>query len=256
MTIMAWRPTKHLIEGELDNTTPGKVTGWMRFSGMGELVSFDLRGDFHRDIRGARLRIRRRDALPSRRYMDGFVTLQAGDAGDITAGLPPHDYTQHPYIEWYGPNGRVVIEPAPDEVEVLGEPIPWDQTEPIDPGRQDELLAGFVASLAAALEREGGQPRETIVAVFHPGAMRFSDGVRAAFSFEEVLDGLRRHLTADWGDVDRRRWRENDRALKKGDGVLLSSYRGTEGQRCFILTRLGRGSTTVFLPQEAGLFLK
>ena len=23
---MAWRPTEHLIEGELDNTTPGKVT--------------------------------------------------------------------------------------------------------------------------------------------------------------------------------------------------------------------------------------
>jgi hypothetical protein len=31
---MAWRPTEYLIEGELDNTTPGKVTGWMRFAGM------------------------------------------------------------------------------------------------------------------------------------------------------------------------------------------------------------------------------
>jgi hypothetical protein len=30
---MAWRPSEYLIDGELDNTTPGKVTGWMRFAG-------------------------------------------------------------------------------------------------------------------------------------------------------------------------------------------------------------------------------
>ena len=53
---MAWRPTEYLIEGELDNTTPGKVTGWMRFAGMASNVTFDLRGNFHRDIRGAKIR--------------------------------------------------------------------------------------------------------------------------------------------------------------------------------------------------------
>ena len=31
---MAWRPSEYLIDGELDNTNPGKVTGWMRFAGM------------------------------------------------------------------------------------------------------------------------------------------------------------------------------------------------------------------------------
>jgi hypothetical protein len=29
---MAWRPCENLIEGDLDNRTPGKVTGWMRSS--------------------------------------------------------------------------------------------------------------------------------------------------------------------------------------------------------------------------------
>ena len=33
---MAWRPTEYLIEGELDNTYPNKVTGWMRFAGVKE----------------------------------------------------------------------------------------------------------------------------------------------------------------------------------------------------------------------------
>ena len=49
---MAWRPTEYLVKGELDNTVPGKVTGWMKFAGKGKKVIFDLKGDFHRDIRG------------------------------------------------------------------------------------------------------------------------------------------------------------------------------------------------------------
>ena len=58
---MAWRPTQYLIEGELDNTQPGKVTGWMRFAGLKQLVTFDLSGNFHRDIRGAKIRFRQND---------------------------------------------------------------------------------------------------------------------------------------------------------------------------------------------------
>ena len=43
--------------------------------------------------------------------MDGFGLHQTGKVGDITAGLPPQDYVDYPYIEWYGDdNGRVVIE--------------------------------------------------------------------------------------------------------------------------------------------------
>lgn len=54
---MAWRPYDQLIEGELDNTVRGKVTGWMRFIGLNEKITFDLNGDFHRDIRGAKVRL-------------------------------------------------------------------------------------------------------------------------------------------------------------------------------------------------------
>ena len=54
-THMAWRPYENLINRELDNRTPGKVTGWMRFFRFGKRplkVRFDLNGDFHDDIRG------------------------------------------------------------------------------------------------------------------------------------------------------------------------------------------------------------
>lgn len=93
---MAWRPYSNLIEAELDNRTPGKVTGWMRFFRNGKRplrVAFDLTGDFHEDIRGKVIRLRNpepRDEYGDgeRTYMDGFSRVQRGEVGDITAGLP------------------------------------------------------------------------------------------------------------------------------------------------------------------------
>jgi hypothetical protein len=119
---MAWRPNEYLMEGELDNTEPGKVTGWMRFNGMGNRkVRFNLQGNFHRDIRGAKIRIKpMKINLPdAKEYMKGFSCIQKGKAGDITAGLPPQDYVDYPYIEWYSEkNGRVVLELNNDRIEV------------------------------------------------------------------------------------------------------------------------------------------
>ena len=76
---MARRPDEQLIEGILDNTVLGKVTGWMKFAGMKEKVVFDLEGDFHRDIRGAKARLRgdgeSANAEESAKYMEGFSKL-------------------------------------------------------------------------------------------------------------------------------------------------------------------------------------
>ena len=97
---MAWRPSQYLMEGELDNTTPGQVTGWMKFAGMKGKVTFDLKGNFHRDIRGAKIHFTgdgREDDAEAASYMDGFALLHTGETGDITAGRPPCDYTNYPY---------------------------------------------------------------------------------------------------------------------------------------------------------------
>ena len=128
---MAWRPYEQMVEGELDNTIPGKVTGWLRFVGMDEVVKLDLIGDFHRDIRGATICLSgcALDNEANHRSMEGFSPVQTGGAGDITAGLPPQDYVSYPYIEWYSEqNGRVVLELEPEQVEVIGRPIPVCET--------------------------------------------------------------------------------------------------------------------------------
>ena len=153
---MAWRPSAYLLEGELDNTNPGKVTGWMRFAGMKEKVAFDLEGNFHRDIRGAKIRLvgDGDETDEARRFMDGFSATQTGKVGDITAGFPPADYISGAvYVEWFGlDNGRVVIELTQDQVKVIGRPIPACESDPISRDEQASNMAEFLGSLSAAMQ--------------------------------------------------------------------------------------------------------
>ena len=151
---MAWRPSEYLIDGELDNTTPGRVTGWLQFAGMAERVTLDLEGDFHRDIRGAKVHLQgngRTDDPHAAEYMQDFDLQQTGKVGDTTAGRPPADYVKYPYFEWYSDgNGRIVIELAPDQVQLLSQPIPASESDPISRGEQKRNMANFLASLSEA----------------------------------------------------------------------------------------------------------
>jgi len=164
---MAWRPTHCLIEGELDNTHLGKVTGWMRFAGMNDKVTFCLEGDFHRDIRGAKIRFTGDAAeteppADAKQYMEGFALHHTGKVGDITAGLPPHDYGQAPYVEIYSEeNGRIVIELEPVQVEVIGTPIPARESYPISREQQRCNMAEFLGGIAT----EMNLPAQRVVCV-------------------------------------------------------------------------------------------
>ena len=164
---MAWRPTQYLIEGELDNSAPNKVTGWMRFAGAKDKVTFDLEGNFHRDIRGAKIcftgdAYEDQVEIESEDYFEGFALHQTGPVGDITAGLPPQDYSTTPYLEWYSnENGRVVIELEPAQIEVIGTPIPAIESDPIPREQQSRNMAEFLGGLAVDLNL----PKERAVCV-------------------------------------------------------------------------------------------
>jgi hypothetical protein len=164
---MAFRPTRFLIEGTLDNSVPNKVTGWMKFVGLKEKVSFDLEGNFHRDIRGAKIHFAgdahedQADAN-SEGYFESIALHQTGKVGDITAGLPPNDYGSVPYIEWFShENGRVVIELEPVQVEVIGTPIPAIESDPISREDQNRNMSEFLGSLA----QEMNIPEERAVCI-------------------------------------------------------------------------------------------
>ena len=159
---MAWRPTHLVISGELDNSINGKVTGFIKFYGLGKNVIFDLKGNFHRDIRGARIKFHseeymEQDEKEAQEYMKSFSLTQTGNVGDITAGIATgkdadgnltYEYSKYPYLEWYSnENGRVVIELDADQIELLTKPIPVCESDPIDRKAQEKNMADFMNSV-------------------------------------------------------------------------------------------------------------
>lgn len=195
---MAWRPTQYLLEGELDNTTLGKVTGWMKFAGLKGKVTFDLKGDFHRDIRGAKIRFTGNgyEGDPkAASYMDGIALRQTGDAGDITAGLPPQDYSTYPYLEAFTEqNGRIVIELSPDQIEVIGRPIPVCESDPISRDKQNHNMARFLAGLSQEMNAPAVAvgPSQTLVSdpKFTHWVVEQGQIVGEAHSVEPASNGL------------------------------------------------------------------
>ncbi len=194
---MAWRPNEQFVEGVLDNTVPGKVTGWMKFAGMKEKVVFDLEGNFHRDIRGAKVRLRgdgeSADAAQAAKYMESFSTLQKGKVGDMTAGLPPADYVTYPYFEHYGDdNGRVVIELEPSQVEVIGRPIPPQESDPISRVEQARNMDNWLGELARTLQI----PQERVISVGGPANAKQGKKKLREAGMQLMTEEIRKKLPA------------------------------------------------------------
>lgn len=61
---------------------------------------------------------------------------------------------------------------------------------------------------------------------------------------------LGRHLSGDWGDLDREDKAHNERALKSGQERIFSSYQVTADLKIWIITEWDRSVTTVLLPEE------
>lgn len=155
---MAWRPTKYLIEGLLDNTQQGKIIGWMRFAGKKELIQFNLKGNFHRDIQGAKIYFKsdaKEEDEGAYQYMKGFSTIQQGKAGDMTAGFQPADYAHNRvYLEWYShDNGRVVLEFEQNKITLIGQPLPPDQCRPISRQEQAENMSEFMTEICRMISK-------------------------------------------------------------------------------------------------------
>jgi len=84
--------------------------------------------------------------------MGSFSLWQKGKVGDITAGHPPHDYVDYPYIEWYSEaNGRVVLELEPHDINVIGTPLPFELAKPVSRRQQGENFAEHLRRIVESL---------------------------------------------------------------------------------------------------------
>ncbi|MEY4487999.1 MAG: hypothetical protein RIQ79_507, partial [Verrucomicrobiota bacterium] len=168
---MAWRIDEHLIRGEIDNRTRGRVSGTLWFAGRTDPVVLDLAGNAWRDLAGHVLRFTNPDPKPAADgALDGFAARQSGATGDITASrkvrVPecsmdelmdyykakkpfPWHWGNSLYLEWHGErNGRVVIESATYQLEIVGEAT-WTMDE--DEERRQREANGHAAN--ASMER-------------------------------------------------------------------------------------------------------
>ena len=83
---------------------------------------------------------------------------------------------------------------------------------------------------------------------FPLGQLAITSNASLRLKTEEVITGLRRHATGDWGDVCPEDALANDAAVLDGDR-LLSAY-GNGPERFWIITEADRLVTTVLLPDD------
>lgn len=138
---MAWRIESHVVRGEVDNRTRGRVVGKLWFLGRKDPVEIELQGNASRDLAGRKLEFVNPSPKPG---LDvAFAARQAGVIGQFTASrkvrVPDipieelgHFFTQKKpfpwhwgnsvYLEWYSiANGHVVVESADFHLTVAGE---------------------------------------------------------------------------------------------------------------------------------------
>lgn len=172
---MAWRIEKHLIRGEIDNRTPGRVIGRLWFLGReDEPVVLDLVGDAWRDVAGHVLRFTNpKPTPPEAGFFAGLASTQDGVVGDITASrkvkVPdypveeimrrvrageeiPWHWGNCLYLEWHSEqNGQVVIDSVDYQIEIDADAA-WVMSEAEEAAQQE---ANGLA-VTAFMERLGG----------------------------------------------------------------------------------------------------
>lgn len=70
-----------------------------------------------------------------------------------------------------------------------------------------------------------------------------------ALTHEEMVSGLRRHQSGDWGDLQDDDLAENASALVE-ERRILSLYTTANGKQFWIITEADRSATTVLLPED------
>lgn len=87
------------------------------------------------------------------------------------------------------------------------------------------------------------------VAVFRLGRIAATPNALKCLSQKDILAGIQRHQSGDWGDISEEDAEANDRALVQGTRVL-SAYGSSNGTRFWIITEADRSVTTVLLPED------
>jgi len=101
------------------------------------------------------------------------------------------------------------------------------------------------------MHRNSNTTRANIGARFALGQTFITPGAQEALEIagQTPIQFLRRHMSADWGEVSEDDAQENELSLRDGFR-LLSAYRTVKSQKIWIITEADRSATTILLPSE------
>lgn len=101
------------------------------------------------------------------------------------------------------------------------------------------------------MHRNSNTTRANIGARFALGQTFITPGAQEALEIagQTPIQFLRRHMSADWGEVSEDDAQENELSLRDGFR-LLSAYRTVTSQKIWIITEADRSATTILLPSE------
>jgi len=118
------------------------------------------------------------------------------------------------------------------------------------PDDTDNWMLVRPAAPCAEDEAERGGDRAAEQAKVPLGVIYVTPGIVETFGedFTEVLTALRRHETADWGEIPAEDMTDNDISLALGQ-TIFSVYETKRGT-IWIITEADRAKTTVSLPRE------
>ena len=160
----------NLIDAELSNVTPKKVTGWMRLARHGKRplgVVLNLDGDFGGDIRGKAIRLsnlKLSDEQPTMEQLattERFSSVQLGFLVRITTGGRGALSSTGPVtIEWFSYlNGWTILKLELVKLRIFdqgllerGEEIPEEVLK--DAGKQLQVEETFLSDLLQAFSRQ------------------------------------------------------------------------------------------------------
>ncbi|MCA9065851.1 MAG: hypothetical protein KDA96_22440 [Planctomycetaceae bacterium] len=89
------------------------------------------------------------------------------------------------------------------------------------------------------------QPQNTR---FSLGNVIITANAQSRLTGVQVINGLARHASGDWGDLSPEDAEENNRAVDAGDRIFSAYGRGE--RRFWIITEADRSLTTVLLPED------
>ena len=84
---------------------------------------------------------------------------------------------------------------------------------------------------------------------FPLGRLVATPNALSRLDIHDVLAGLIRHQSGDWGELDEADRLENESSLLQGSR-LLSAYTARNGVKFWIITEASRDITTVLLPED------